>query len=73
MFVCMLTRTHTHIHAYIYIYIYIYIVIYVFRRVNPSLPEFFFRRFSGLPKIGSFRLPTHSRGAHRKFVSYDPS
>ena len=28
----------------------------------------FFRRFFGtLPKIGSFRLPTHRRDAHRKF------
>ena len=30
--------------------------------------NFFFHSFSGRkPKIGSFRLPTHSRDAHRKF------
>ena len=36
-------------------------------------PNSFFRRFSGhnLYKIGSFRLPTHRRDAHRKFF-YDP-
>ena len=32
------------------------------------LPELFFSSFFGIyPKIGSFRLPTHSRDAHRKF------
>ena len=32
-------------------------------------PNYFFRRFSGhnLIKIGSFRLPTHRRDAHRIF------
>ena len=38
--------------------------------VNPLLPEFFYRRFSGQRKIGSFCLPTHSHDAHRKFF-YD--
>ena len=40
---------------------------------NPLWTEFFFfRRFSGhKPKIGSFRLPTHRRDAHRKFFD-DP-
>ena len=28
----------------------------------------FFYNFSGQPKIGSFRLPTHSRNAHRNFL-----
>ena len=36
--------------------------------INPFHPELFFRRFFGTePKIGSFRLPTHSRDSHRKF------
>ena len=35
--------------------------------VNPLLPEFFYRRFSGQRKIGSFCLPTHSHDAHRNF------
>ena len=36
--------------------------------VNPLLPGFFFRRFSGhKPEIDSFRLPTHSRYPHTKF------
>ena len=36
---------------------------------NPLWRLFFFHRFSGhnLIKIGSFRLPTHRRDAHRKF------
>ena len=35
---------------------------------NPLPPGFFFSSFFGTyPKIGSFRLPTHSRDAHRKF------
>ena len=37
--------------------------------LNPLPPEFFFSSFFGTSrKIGSFRLPTHSRDAHRKFV-----
>ena len=33
----------------------------------------FFRSFLGhIPMIGSFRLPTHSRDAHRNFFFYDP-
>ena len=37
--------------------------------LNPLLPEFFFLRFFRdiIPKIGSFRLLTHSREAHRTF------
>ena len=36
--------------------------------VNPLWTEFFFSSFFGTwPKIGSFRLPTHWRDAHRKF------
>ena len=35
---------------------------------NPLLPEIFFlSNFEILPKIGSHRLPTHRRGAHRNF------
>ena len=37
---------------------------------NPLLPGFFFRRFTGQPKIGSFRLLTLSH-AHMKFFD-DP-
>ena len=41
-------------------------------KFNPLPPEFFFLLFFGTyPKIGSFRLPTHSRDAHRKFFD-DP-
>ena len=41
--------------------------------INPLPPElFFFSSFFGTkPKIDSFRLPTHSRDAHRKFFD-DP-
>ena len=36
--------------------------------LNPLLPEFFFSSFfETYPKIGSLRLPTHSRDAHRNF------
>ena len=34
---------------------------------NPLVSEFFYLFFGTLTKIGSFRLPTHSRGAHRDF------
>ena len=35
---------------------------------NPIGTKFFFPSFFGTwPKIGSFRLPTNSRDAHRKF------
>ena len=38
------------------------------QNINPLLPEFFFSWFFGTyPKIGSFRLPTHSPDALRKF------
>ena len=38
-----------------------------------GLNSFFFRRFSGHNlKIGSFRLPTHRRDAHRKFFFDGP-
>ena len=34
----------------------------VYGPIKPLLPEFFFRSF-----LGPFRLPTHSRDAHRNF------
>ena len=40
--------------------------------INPLPPEFFLPSFFGTyPKIGSIRLPTRSRDAHRKFFD-DP-
>ena len=39
--------------------------------LNPLLPELFFQSiFETLPKTGSFRLPTHRRGTHRKFFPW---
>ena len=41
---------------------------------NPLVPEFLFSSFFGTqPKIGSFRLPTHRRDAHRIFFLVIPS
>ena len=45
---------------------------YWFFMINPFVPEFFFPSFFVTwLRIGSFRLPTHSRDAHRKFFE-DP-
>ena len=36
--------------------------------INPLQPEIYFSSiFEILPKTGSYRLPTHSRDAHRNF------
>ena len=39
---------------------------------NPLPPEIFSSFFGTLPKVSSFRLPTHSRDAHRKVFLDDP-
>ena len=42
--------------------------------LNPFVPGFFFSSFFvTYLKIGSFRLPTHRRDAHRKFLLRIPS
>ena len=54
-------------HAIIYIYIYINIYNYIYRKYT-TLPEFNFpSTFQIFSKIGSYRLPTHRRDAHRIF------
>ena len=37
--------------------------------INPLLHKFFFSSvFEAMPRIGCYRLPTHRRGAHGKFL-----
>ena len=47
--------------------LYVTVVKYWISCINPLWIKFFSSFFETYPNIGSFRLPTHRRDAHRKF------